>query len=322
MIIGTESLDKRFGAVHALDAVTLRIEEGATGLLGPNGSGKTTLLRILLGLLPAEGSATVLGLDPTREPLAVRARIGYMPESECIIPGLPGVDVVAYLGRLSGMARRPAFKRAHEVMYYVGLEEERYRQATEYSQGMQQRLKLATALVHDPEADLPRRADQRARSTGRARRHAAEIVRSSRQRARQEPSSSVAPARRRERVCRHVVMLQKQGCVVEKGEIEHLTNDHTGEPTRCGLGADPRATRRPSSSAAQRAGAEVRAADAEPMPPSSCPPRTRARGSVRGGARAADVQHDRRMKPTRDSLEDVFLAHMEDGDPEAIAEAG
>ena len=117
MIIGTQQLSKNFGRVQALDGVSLEIGEGATGLLGPNGSGKTTLLRILLGLLPADGGATVLGLDPSREPLAVRARIGYMPESECIVPGLSGIDVVAYLGRLGGaLAEEARTKGAHVVL--------------------------------------------------------------------------------------------------------------------------------------------------------------------------------------------------------------
>ena len=150
MIIVTKDLSKRFGSTVALDGVSCGIGEGATGLLGPNGAGKTTLLRILLGLLPARGSASVLGVDPMRRPREVRARLGYMPESECIIPGLIGVDVVSFMGRLAGMPRRAAFKRAHQVLYYVGLGDARYRDATEYSVGMQQRLKLATALVHDP----------------------------------------------------------------------------------------------------------------------------------------------------------------------------
>ena len=150
MIITAAGLSKNFGSTQALRGVSCEVGAGATGLLGPNGAGKTTFLRILLGLLSAEGEARVLGVDPMRRPLDVRARVGYMPESECIIAGLHALDVVAYMGRLSGLPRRDAFKRAHEVLYYVGLGEERYRDATGFSMGMQQRLKLATALVHDP----------------------------------------------------------------------------------------------------------------------------------------------------------------------------
>ncbi|MFQ5846003.1 MAG: ATP-binding cassette domain-containing protein, partial [Planctomycetota bacterium] len=132
-ILATRDLFKSFGATPALDGIDVEVGEGATGLLGPNGAGKTTLLRVLLGLLPAQGRAEVLGRDPVRHPLEVRARIGYMPESECLIPGLSSIDVVAYLGRLSGMGRRDALKRAHEVLYYVGLGEARYRVVDEYS---------------------------------------------------------------------------------------------------------------------------------------------------------------------------------------------
>jgi ABC-2 type transport system ATP-binding protein len=151
LIIAVKDLHKRFGDTVALSGVTTEIEAGATGLLGPNGAGKTTLLRILLGLLPADGSATVMGIDPMRRPRQVRARLGYMPESECLIPGLLGIKAVAFLGRLAGMARRAALQRAHEVLYYVGLGEARYREVGEFSFGMQQRLKLAQALVHDPD---------------------------------------------------------------------------------------------------------------------------------------------------------------------------
>jgi len=150
-ILSARNLEKSFGAVRALDGVTVEVPRGATGLLGPNGAGKTTFLRVLLGLLPARGEARVLDLDPQRDPRAVRARIGYMPESECLIAGLNALEVVAYLGRLAGMPRRDAFQRAHEVLFYVGLGEARYRDAAGFSMGMQQRLKLATALVHDPD---------------------------------------------------------------------------------------------------------------------------------------------------------------------------
>jgi ABC-2 type transport system ATP-binding protein len=123
------------------------------GLLGPNGAGKTTLLRILLGLLPPEGGrAEILGLDAARSPLAVRRRVGYMPESDCSIPRLTGVRLVAFAGELAGLPRKASLSRAHEVLYYVGLGEVRYRKVDEYSQGMRQRLRLAQAIVHDPEA--------------------------------------------------------------------------------------------------------------------------------------------------------------------------
>lgn len=139
------------GKTKAIDNVSLGIGEGVYGLLGPNGAGKTTLMKILLGFLePSSGGGSVLGFDITTGQKAVRERIGYMPESDCIMPGMDAVTLIAYLGELSGMPKQEAMKRAHEVLYYVGLEEARYRQVETYSAGMKQRLKLAQALVHDP----------------------------------------------------------------------------------------------------------------------------------------------------------------------------
>jgi ABC-2 type transport system ATP-binding protein len=150
-VVELANLSVRFGAVQALSGLTLRVPGGAVGLLGPNGAGKTTLLKALLGLVaPSEGSATVLGLDSRAEPRRIRQLIGYMPERDCHIPGMNAVNFVAYAGELTGMRRRDAFQRAHEVLFYVGLEEARYRTIESYSTGMKQRIKLAQALVHDP----------------------------------------------------------------------------------------------------------------------------------------------------------------------------
>lgn len=134
-----------------LKGVDFTLEPGAVGLLGPNGSGKTTLLRCLLGQVPlAAGQVSVLGCDMARMARVARAGLGWMPERGGIIPGMSGVGLVAYLGELSGMPARDAMQRAHEVLHYVGLADERYRKCDDYSQGMKQRLKLAQALVHDP----------------------------------------------------------------------------------------------------------------------------------------------------------------------------
>jgi len=141
----------RYGAIQALDGVDLTIGAGACGLLGPNGAGKSTLLRILLGFLaPAAGEGRVLGHDIRRDPFAIRRLVGYMPEDDCFLPGLDAVSFTAYFGELSGMPRREAMQRAHDVLFYVGLGEARYRPLETYSAGMRQRIKLAQALVHDP----------------------------------------------------------------------------------------------------------------------------------------------------------------------------
>jgi len=135
-----------------LKGVDFTLEKGAVGLLGPNGSGKTTLLRCLLGQVPLKtGQVKVLGYDMAAQARLARAGLGWMPERGGIIPGMSGVGLVAYLGELSGMPARDAMQRAHEVLHYVGLADERYRMCDKYSQGMKQRLKLAQGLVHDPD---------------------------------------------------------------------------------------------------------------------------------------------------------------------------
>jgi ABC-2 type transport system ATP-binding protein len=151
-LIELENVTHFYGAVCALRTVTLRVEPGAVGLIGQNGAGKSTLLKILLGLIrPTSGRGTVLGLDILGQGLELRGRVGFMPEAESLIPGVRGVDLVALGGELVGMPRKQALRRAHEVLSYLGLEEARYRRCEEYSVGMKQRLKLAAALVHDPE---------------------------------------------------------------------------------------------------------------------------------------------------------------------------
>lgn len=150
-IIELNNIQFSYGKYKAIDDVSLNIGKGVFGLLGPNGAGKTTLMKVLLGFLnPSNGGGRVLGFDITRDRKDVRRKIGYMPESDCLMPGMDAVTLTAYLGELSGMHRQEAVKRAHEVLYYVGLEESRYRNVETYSAGMKQRLKLAQALVHDP----------------------------------------------------------------------------------------------------------------------------------------------------------------------------
>lgn len=146
-----EDIHFSYGPVAALRGVNLTMGAGAVGLLGPNGAGKSTLLRILLGFLtPQKGRGQALGYDISREQTSLRRYVGYMPEDDCLIPGMDAVTFTAFFGELAGMPRGEAMKRAHDVLFYVGLGESRYRLLETYSAGMQQRLKLAQALVHDP----------------------------------------------------------------------------------------------------------------------------------------------------------------------------
>ncbi len=152
-LIATESLTKRYpNNVVALADLTVAVEPGIVGLVGANGAGKSTLIKILLGLLPpTNGRVRVLGLDPATDAAAVRARVGYMPEHDCLPPDLAAAEFVTHMGRISGLPKTAARERASEALRHVGLYEERYRQIGGYSTGMKQRVKLAQALVHDPD---------------------------------------------------------------------------------------------------------------------------------------------------------------------------
>jgi ABC-2 type transport system ATP-binding protein len=151
----TVQLDRvsvKYGKNWALRDVSATFQRGAVGLLGPNGAGKSTMIKSLLGFVaPDRGEMRVLGLDVKTSPLQIRTRIGYMPESDAHIPGMTAVAFVAYCGELAGLPATDAMQRAHEVLYYVGLGEARYRNVETYSTGMKQRIKLAQALVHDPD---------------------------------------------------------------------------------------------------------------------------------------------------------------------------
>jgi ABC-2 type transport system ATP-binding protein len=151
-LISTRALTKRYpGGVTALDALSVEIDEGVIGLVGANGAGKSTLIKILLGLLPAtDGSATVLDLDTATQGAAIRERVGYMPEHDCLPPDVSATEFVSHMARVSGLPRGAARERTADVLRHVGLYEERYRPIGGYSTGMKQRVKLAQALVHDP----------------------------------------------------------------------------------------------------------------------------------------------------------------------------
>jgi ABC-2 type transport system ATP-binding protein len=150
-VIRTRGLTKDYGSVVALDDLSLDIGPGITGLVGANGAGKSTLIKVLLGLVPpSSGEATVLGLDVIGDAAAIRARVGYLPEHDCLPPDVSASDFVVHLGTMSGLPRVAARERAAEVLRHVGLAEERYRPMGGYSTGMKQRAKLAQALVHDP----------------------------------------------------------------------------------------------------------------------------------------------------------------------------
>jgi ABC-2 type transport system ATP-binding protein len=152
-LVSTNGLTKTYGGrVTALADLTVTVEPGIIGLVGANGAGKSTFIKILLGLLaPTSGEVRVFGIDPTMDPDRVRNRVGYMPENDALPPDVSAAEFVTHLGRVSGLPRTAARERASEALRHVGLYEERYRQIGGYSTGMKQRVKLAQALVHDPD---------------------------------------------------------------------------------------------------------------------------------------------------------------------------
>jgi ABC-2 type transport system ATP-binding protein len=151
VLLELTDVGKRYGAVTALAGLSGTIDGRRIGLLGPNGAGKSTLLKLLLGLTPFDGEARVLGLDPRRDAGAIRDRVGYMPEMESYLAGMTAVELCTYAGQLSGLPRTAAIERAHAALYLCGLEDKRYMKVETYSTGMKQRVKLAQAVVHDPE---------------------------------------------------------------------------------------------------------------------------------------------------------------------------
>lgn len=167
-VIETDALTRRYGAVVALDSLSVRIEAGITGLVGANGAGKSTLIKIVLGLVaPTSGSAQVMGhrIDAGVAPrggvqgesqgelqsVTRQNLVGYMPEHDCLPPDMSATEFVTWMARCSGLPASSARERAADVLRHVGLFEERYRPMGGYSTGMSQRVKLAQAIVHDPE---------------------------------------------------------------------------------------------------------------------------------------------------------------------------
>jgi len=151
LLVRLSDLTKRYRTITALRGVNLEVRRGVTGLLGPNGSGKTTLIKVLLGLLPkSSGEGEILGHTIGSNVKAIRAQIGYMPEDDCYLAGVSGIEMMKFVAQLSGLPSFEALRRAHEILDFCGVEQERYRQVDTYSIGMRQKLKFAQSIVHDP----------------------------------------------------------------------------------------------------------------------------------------------------------------------------
>ena len=151
MFLEFDNLTVQYGKHIVLDSLSCTMNSRSLGLLGPNGAGKSTLIRTILGFVKARnGNARVTGLDIKKDSRKLRALVGYMPEHESFIHGLTPVRLLCFLGELCGMYPKDAMERAHEVLFYVGLGEARYRKIETFSLGMMQKVKFAQALVHGP----------------------------------------------------------------------------------------------------------------------------------------------------------------------------
>jgi len=149
-VIELDNLSVSFGK-PVLNQLSAKVDGRCIGLLGPNGAGKTTLLNTLLGFTrPSGGTARIFGYDVFKQKNKVHGVIGYMPERDSFISGMTGIRFVRLMAELSGLNPRDALERAHEVYFYVGLGEARYRTLDSYSLGMKQLAKLAQAIVHGP----------------------------------------------------------------------------------------------------------------------------------------------------------------------------
>ncbi len=229
MSVTLEHVTIQYGQLKAVNDVSAEFPHGSTGLLGPNGAGKSSLIKGLLNLVSIRvGRASILGRDVNEEQKAIRQLIGYMPEDDCLIPGLTGIGMVQYTGELSGMGRDDAMQRAHELLFVVGLEEARYRNVETYSAGMKQRIKLAQALVHDPELlflDEPTSG-----MDPKGRQEMLDLIEDISHRGKMSIVLASHILVDVERTCQRVVIMNR-GKVIEQGSVEDLRKSYAGTYT-------------------------------------------------------------------------------------------
>jgi len=223
-IIEAEKLGKTYGTQRALADVTVQVPPGTIGLLGPNGAGKSTFIKCLLNLeTPTTGTARVLGRDIRAANRASRERVGYSPEQDSHIAGMAGCEYVTYCGQLSGMPMRLARQRTHEILDLVGMGQERYRPVDTYSTGMRQRVKLAQALVHDPDVVFLDEPTNGLDPSGRE--HILNLIGSLWRDLRISVIMSSHLLRDIERVCDRVIIIG-HGRLLEHDTIANLKNRH------------------------------------------------------------------------------------------------
>jgi ABC-2 type transport system ATP-binding protein len=301
-VIELDGLSVRLGGRPVLSELRATLGGAAIGLLGPNGAGKTTLLRTLLDFFePTAGAARVLGQQITGDGKQLRGRIGYMPESDAFIAGLTAVRFVRLMAELSGLPPRPALERAHEVLFYVGLGEARYRRVGTFSTGMKQMVKLAQALVHGPRLlmlDEPTNGlDPPARS------RMLELIRDIRDRGETHIVLSSHLLADVEEVC-HEVLILKQGRVAAQCDLAEERRANRSfvelELTQAAPGC---------AEALAALGCEVALAGERRLK-LVLPPTVAVRDLFAAAARHGAAI--RRLDCKRDSLQDIFLRAMED----------
>jgi ABC-2 type transport system ATP-binding protein len=303
MLFHLENVTKTYGRVTALDNLSVDAPVGAVGLLGPNGSGKTTMIRTLLGLIAIDrGEGQILGFDIRRQQLDIRRAVGFAPEDECLFPNVDGVDFVGYAGELVGMSRTDAMQRAHEVLDYVGLSEARYRRVESYSTGMKQRLKLASAIVHDPKLIILDEPTNGMDPAGRD-----EVLQLSRDLAHNKGMSLIFSSHLLpdvESVCDHVIVmgagrLLTQGTIKELKGLQQLMYDVR-------LKADPERF----SARLTAAGCEVERRDGELLVVKVPVGQDHTLLWQTAHAERLQIRH---LRPRRATLEDVFLKAVDRG---------
>lgn len=221
-LIAAENLKKHYNEVVALNGVSFGISDGITGILGENGAGKSTAIKIFLGLLkPTSGSAIVLGEDASRS-VSVRAKLGYMPEHDCLPTSVSAAEFLAHLAEVSGLPPSRARTRAADTLRHAGLFEERYRAIGGYSTGMKQRVKLAQALVHDPKMVLLDEPTAGLDPAGRE--EMLDLVRKTHREFGISILFSSHLMADVERTCDRIIVLQG-GEVVQAGEVSHFTSE-------------------------------------------------------------------------------------------------
>ncbi len=221
-LLTAEQLTKHYKDVVALDGVSFDLSEGITGILGENGAGKSTAIKIFLGLVqPTSGSATILG-ENASESVAVRSRLGYMPEHDCLPSHVSAAEFLTHMAEVSGLPPTRARTRAADTLRHTGLFEERYRAMGGYSTGMKQRVKLAQALVHDPAIVFLDEPTAGLDPVGRE-----EMLALVRKTHREFGISVLFSSHLMadvERTCDRIIVLQA-GQLVQSGEVEHFTKE-------------------------------------------------------------------------------------------------